>query len=370
MSGVEEVRELFLRYGIKIPRRFSRKEKDTFCSTAGHEFQKAGYPVKAVAGSKKNIRAVDVVAGDLDQAKTIVVSNYDTPVHNFGNPFNYYPLNGPSTVHASTFPYYTPLIICALIAMFLIFFYVKKIDFTNRFWFSLIVVVLIFLCSIVGYFMSGSVGNKSNMNRNTSGCVANMRIASLLDKAKDSTAFVLTDYGCSRHAGDEVLRKQTGDSIDSRQVILLDCVGRGDTVMIGYQKGHKKEAKRLAAYIKNAKTVLIHPAALKYTQFSYYPSGLLVTRGIYNPDSHIVTVPDTATKADDTVDVEAVEELCEAIAAYLEGNKAPFLEPEDSESDETEAKPEQTVTEPEPQEEIEEIVETETPEGDSSNDQE
>ncbi len=335
MSSVDRVRELFLLYGIRMPRRFYRKEKDAFCSTAGAEYQKAGYPVKAIAGKKKNTRAVDVVAGDLDKAKTIVVSNYDTPIHNFGNPFNYYPLNGPSTVHASTIPYYTPMVICTLLAMFLIFFYVKKINFQTHFWPSLLVVVLVFACTILGFFMSVSVGNKINMDRNTSGCVANMRIASLMNKAKDSTAFVLTDYGCSKHAGDEVLRKQTGDAIDSKQVILLDSVGRGDTVMIGYQKGHKKDAKRLAAYIKNAKTCLIHPAALKYMQFSYYPSGLLVTRGIYNPDSQIITVPDTATNSDDTVDVEAVSELADAIAAYLNGEKAPFLEPQDNESDES-----------------------------------
>lgn len=316
MSGKEEIRDLFLRYGIELPRRFNRKEKDSFCSTAGKEFQKNGYNVKAIAGTYK-VRAVDVSAGDLQKAKTIVVANYDTPLHNFGNPFQYYPLNGPSTVKASTLPYYTPQIISMLVAVFFIIAYVGKIDFANRLAFSIIVTVSIFACCILGFVMSTAFGNKCNMNRNTSGCVGVLRISALLEKAKNRTAFVLTDYGCSRHAGDHVLRKEIPDTIDAKQIIYLDCIGNGDTTFVAYQEGHKKEAKDLAEYL-HAKTVKLSPAELKYTSFSFYPSGLLVTRGFYHEESQIISIPDTAGNHDDTVDPDYVEELCQNIAAYLE----------------------------------------------------
>ena len=315
MSGKEEIRELFLRFGIEIPRRFNRKEKDSFCSTAGKEFQKAGYDAKAIAGTYK-VRAVNVTAGNIKNAKTIVVANYDTPLHNFGNPYLYYPLNGPSTVKASTLPYYTPQIIAMLIAVFFIIAYVGRIDFAQHLLFSIIVTASIFACCILGFVMSTAFGNKCNMNRNTSGCVGALRISTLLKGAKQRTAFVLTDYGCSRHAGDQVLRHEVTD-IDQKLVIYLDCIGNGDTTFVGYQEGHKKEAKELAD-ILHAKTMKLTPSELKYTSFSFYPSGLLITRGFYQEESEIISIPNTATSHDDTVDPDYVEELCQGIALYLE----------------------------------------------------
>lgn len=321
MSGKEKIRELFLRFGIELPRRFSRKEKDSFCSTAGKEFQESGYDVKAIAGTYK-VRAVNITTGNLKRADTIVIANYDTPLHNFGNPYQYYPLNGPSTVKASMLPYYTPQIIAMLIAVFFIIAYVSKIDFAEHLIFSIIVTVSIFACCILGFVMSTAFGNKCNMNRNTSGCVGALRISSLLKRAKQRTAFVLTDYGCSRHAGDQVLRHEVAD-IDRKLVIYLDCIGNGDTTFVGYQEGHKKEAKELADLL-HAQTMKLSPSELKYTSFSFYPSGLLVTRGFYREESKIISIPDTATIHDDTVDPDYVEELCQGITSFLEqkGNSA------------------------------------------------
>jgi hypothetical protein len=273
--------------------------------------------VKGIAGKYKNVKAVDFCAGDLKSAKTLVVANYDTPIHNFGNPFNYYPLNGPSSVSASTLPYYTPEIICMLLVLFFIFSYVSKIDFSTRLLFSIIVVTAIFACCILGLIMTFSIGNKINMNRNTSGCVAALRTAQLLDKAKDSTSFVLTDYGCSRHTGDYILHKELPDTIDKTQVICLDCLGTGDTIIIGYQEGHKEEAKALASHIKDAKTQKIELDCLKYTSFSFYPSGLYVTRGFYNSTNNMLAVHHTATNHDDDIDVDVVETICKGIAEYL-----------------------------------------------------
>jgi hypothetical protein len=315
MSEKENIRNLFLQFGIEIPRRFKRKEKDAFCNAAGKEFQKNGYPVKAIEGTYK-VRAIDVVAGDLKKAKSIVIANYDTPIHNFGNPFQYYPLNGPSSTKASMLPYYTPQIISMLIAVFFIFSYVGKIDFTARPLFSIIVSVAIFACCILGYILSTAIGNKCNMNRNTSGCVGVLRISDLLSKKNGKTAFVLTDYGCSRHAGDNILRHEIPDTIDQKQVIYLDCIGNGDTTMIGYTEGHEKQAKELAD-ILGAKIAKLNHDELKYTSFSYYPTGLLVTRGFYKEESKIISIPDTATKQDDTVDPDYVEQLCQGIATYL-----------------------------------------------------
>jgi hypothetical protein len=77
MSEKEEIRDLFLRYGIEMPRRFRRNEKDAFCNAAGKEFQKNGYPVKAIAGTYK-VRAVDVAANDLKKAR---ISSLPTMTH-------------------------------------------------------------------------------------------------------------------------------------------------------------------------------------------------------------------------------------------------------------------------------------------------
>ncbi len=314
---MKDIRELFLVYGIQMPRRFSRREKDLYINQASHEFKDAGYSAHALAGKVQRVCTIDLVAGDLKNADTIIIANYDTPTHNFGNPFVYYPLNGPSSVKASVLPYYTPFLISIIIAVFVMYTYGGKIDFTNAFGVSMVILLLLIVCFALGVILSVAVGNKVNMDRNTSGVVAAMRIASLLDEAKDHTAFVLTDYGCTRHTGEEVVRREIPDTIDHKQVIYFDCVGNGDQTVVACRKGHEREAHELANAIGDTEVEVLDESSVKYLNYSYYPNGFLVTRGTWNKDSHTVSIPDTATKKDINVDPDTVETMCQNIASYL-----------------------------------------------------
>ena len=89
-----ETQDLIIKYAIGISKRYRRKEKNFFVNEMGKDFKNAGYEVKAVRGKHNRVEGINMVAGDLKKADTIIIANYDTPAHIYGNPIKYYPFNG------------------------------------------------------------------------------------------------------------------------------------------------------------------------------------------------------------------------------------------------------------------------------------
>lgn len=315
-------KDLFFKYGITLNRRFKRQEKTVFCNAIGHDFQDCGYEVKAqVQKNGRNKVIMNLKAGNVEKSQCVITANYDTPVHNFAKPFNYYPLNGVTSYHAARIPYFTPMIMVIVISLYLLLAVVPKIDFSAHPVLAILFIILFAAMTVLGTLCSSSIGNKVNMNRNTSGCVAALAIAQQLDKSKANVSFVLTDYGCTQLLGNAMLREELDKTNHKHQIILLDCLGKGDTTMVGYQEGHKKEAEELAAYL-HAKIALVDAESAKYSGYSYYREGLIVTRGFLNKDSGAISIPDTATNKDDTVDTNTIDEIIQNLTAYLEDNYA------------------------------------------------
>lgn len=89
--------DLIMKYAIGMHKRFTLKQKEMFIRVAAKEFSDMGYKVKANTGKHKRTRSINLMVGDVSHADTLVIANYDTPQHNFGNPMKYYPFNGVQT---------------------------------------------------------------------------------------------------------------------------------------------------------------------------------------------------------------------------------------------------------------------------------
>ncbi len=309
--------DIIIKYALGIPARFKRLQKDFFVNEMGKDFQAAGYKVKAVKGKHKKTDGINLVAGDLDKARYLIVSNYDTPSHNFGNPMKYYPFNGAATYASSFLPTYTPVIIGLAFALYITFYQVPKFDMETNTFSTILWGAILFLSLILPAFMIGSVANKMNFNRNTSGCIAALKTAELLSaEQKKHVAFVLTDHGYQKHVGDYILRNSIPDSIDHKTVIMLDCVGDKDGKwVVGYKKDTQSLADQMAACFKtSAEKVRCPKVDLRYTSFSFYPKSILVSRPEKTGDSYYIK--NTSTNKDINCDPQMIDELAEALVSF------------------------------------------------------
>lgn len=309
--------DLILKYAIGFSKRYTRGQKNAFINEIGKEFQSHGYRVNGAAAKKKGGVSMNLHVGDVGHAKTLVVVNYDTPQHNFGNPMKYYPFNGPSTFASSFFPIYAPAIIGGILTLWLIVSYLPKIDFQGNLFYSIAVVAVLVVIMLGSFIMTKGIANKTNFNRNTSSVIAALRLAEELeDNQRSKVAFVLTDNGCTNHNGDYMLREALPKTIDERLVIMLDCIGAGSEFVIGYKDDTKKEAVDLAACFKNKpKRKLCNKDELRYTSFSFYKKGLLISKGNFMKEE--LVVENISTNKDVVCDEESIEEVVKALKKFI-----------------------------------------------------
>lgn len=306
------IQDLFFHYGIEIPRRFSRREKDFFLRGCGKVFGPCGCQMKYVHKKVKGTDAANLVAGDVEGADTVLIANYDTPAHDYGNPMYYYPLDGRASLMASLVPTYAPALVSIMVIIYILWAWRKYIDFSARPLVSFVLVAVMVLATILGWLFSGNVGNKINMNRNTSGVVAAMAVMQQLSpEARRKTAVILSDDGCYGHAGD-YLNRMEYSCLDHKHVIVLNCVGVGEDLLIGYRKGSRQLAKDVSSVLKGSQMISCENNALKYSSFSFYPSGILIART--DSDTHVVR---NSGGKDIDVDVEKMKDLCDSLAAWL-----------------------------------------------------
>ena len=314
---IMNTQDIIIKYALGIPARFKRLQKDFFVNEMGKDFQAAGYKVKAVKGKHKRTEGINLVVGDLDKARYLIVANYDTPSHNFGNPMKYYPYNGAATYASSFLPSYAPVLIGLAFALYVLFMQVPHFDMVNNKLMTIFWSAVLFAALILPAFMIGSVANKMNFNRNTSGCIAALKTAELLsNEQKKHVAFVLTDHGCLKHTGDYILRNSIPDTIDNKTVIMLDCVGdKEGKWAIGFKKISQSMADQMAACLKtDAEKVHCKKVDLRYTSFSFYPKSILISRPVKHGDSFIIN--NTATNKDIACDPAIIDELAEALVSF------------------------------------------------------
>lgn len=312
-----DINDLIIKYGIGLGRRFKRKEKAIFCNEVGKDFQQLGYDVRATIGKRKGKKSMNVMVGNVSKAKTIFIANYDTPAHNFGNPINYFPMDGQATFSSKLLPTYTPTILAGVLITFILLTVGKRINFQDQFLFSAVIVLLLLVISAFTAIMTMGVGNKVNLNRNSSGIITLLQIAEKMPtKLRDEVAFVLTDDGCEQHSGDYMMIEALPNTLKDRNIILVDCVGWGPRLGIGYRPKAHQLAEQLNDVFQGEKVMmqLCEKDHLKFSSLSFYEKGIVVCRGKKANESLIVA--NTASNKDDQIEAELIEKLSEQLVQF------------------------------------------------------
>lgn len=101
----------------------------------------------------------------------------------------------------------TPAILSMVLGLILLLGLGRKINFKDNLAMSVLILGVLIALVVVSFMMTFRIGNKVNLNRNTSGVIAAYLIAQQLpEKLRDKVAFVLTDGGNGTHVGDYMLR--------------------------------------------------------------------------------------------------------------------------------------------------------------------
>lgn len=278
----KNIKNWIMDYGVVAHRRFFKKEKIRFINYIEREFREMKYKTQVLSPQGTKGKAINLLIGDVKHAKHIIIANYDTPVKSFGF-YAYEPFN----LHHRNIRYMATVAIPLILITILFFFfstYFLKIEwlkgiFHIRDIFALFIYIF-GMYLIVRY--SKGIPNNNNINRNSSGIITLLHLASeLTSEQRANTAFVLTDFGCINHLGDQMIKAYV-KTYAKKHFILLDCVGSNQTTALCYSSAFSDKIKNLDDSILAYKV-----DDKKHSIANIYPNTLVISNGIQKNNTFI-----------------------------------------------------------------------------------
>ena len=306
-------------YGVFMGKRFKPKQKTRFINGLGNEFAQMGYDVRLMKDDEKRKNAVtNLIVGDIAHANTVYAAYYDTPAKFLWGNVNYYPFNGTLTMKSALWPTYLPIFVVLglMIAGFIWMFSNPEFGGDHR---TIVMIVIALVAFVISSAVSRGFANTCNINRNTSGILTLLDIASKLDEnQRKNVAFLLYDGGTTDGSGMKLIAKCLPKTLDKHQFIFVDCVAKGSSVAVGYRENNEREARKLLnAYKGNKETHLVQmdEKRLVYTGEYFVPKAIVVSAGEF--DGNDIVVPHTGSKKDMTWDEEVMNDISKMLIGYL-----------------------------------------------------
>lgn len=316
--------ELFEKYTKAYGKRFTRNQKHRFEKALSEDMQKAGYEKTVIKGSKMFImKAEDFFYGNRKRMKTVIVVPYDTPEKKFWHKVMYFPFDGTKTMNKTLVATYVPIIL--LYVFILLGLYVGGNFLTSATMASLMSFLMFVLVLLLIYLMIHGVGNKHNVNRNSSAVVAAVELAQSLDKdERQRVAFLFTDKNKSSFLGARCADEDFAKDGKNPNIICLDCIGDGKVTMIGYNPQNRKLAMEIAKYYpekgKNVDTIKLDEAMRTQTAMSYFRKAVVIASGELDEDGRLY-VMGTGTGKDTFADSTHITHIVEMLKTYLKNQK-------------------------------------------------
>ena len=315
-----DTRDLLVRFGIQLGRRFTRKEKQVFLGFIQQHFRELGYTSKALMGKTKRRESINLYVGNIAKAKTIVIAHYDTPVRIFFRKTKFYPFDSGQAYFASLVQTFFPTLIFSIIGVFI--FRAGMTAWTDNL-FSLVsiatIVGLIFL-GVLSFVIARGIGNINNLNMNSAAIVACIKMAEKMpSKNRDEIAFVLTDNECVGRHGDNLVLEALPSTIGQRQIIHLRCIGDGEVIVVGCKESNKDLSKKFKKHYKGEKQlkqIALDENEAKLTALNTYPKSISIAAAY--PVGNQYVVFNTQTAKDIEVDLDNIETISDACVALAQ----------------------------------------------------
>ncbi|MGX8833106.1 hypothetical protein ACWG0P_02750 [Amedibacillus sp. YH-ame6] len=298
-----------LDYGIIARRRFYRKEKIRFIKNIEQEFKTMGYATKILSPRGSKGKAIDLLIGDVKTAKKIIISSYDTPVKSFYL-YSYKPFDLRKRNIYYLLTTAVPLLVVSTLCFVFSTMYLKIEWMKGIFHWSDIALILVYLLGIIFIVRyARGIPNGRNLDRNSSGVLAVLNLAKSLDDAqKEKTAFVLTDFGCINHLGDQMLKAYL-NTYDKKEFILLECIGNNEDMGVCYSPSLESTACKLDKQIHR------FPMSNENNIAHLYPNTIVFSNGLVKNESLIV--PHVNTRQDMNIDPDRIQYISDQICNIL-----------------------------------------------------
>ena len=253
------------RIARECPVRFKPKEKEAFRLFAMGALREMGYDPKLQHREtmlKVGGRVTNVVAGDPETAKLILIAHYDTPIRTLLPPL----ILPTRPVTAFLYMALTPL--CVLLGGFVVSFALTFA--VNAPQWTLPLFLLLLLAALL-YLRFGPAETR-NLNDNTSGVAALLETAAALTpRYRGEVAFALLDGGFGGMGGARAFRAKYPSSRE-KTVINLSCVAEGSELLILPSKYSRWNGEVLDAMLAGFENGAHTTVFLKTDGLTYYPS--------------------------------------------------------------------------------------------------
>lgn len=308
--------DYLVRYGIALGRRYSQKQKKKFLIAIGQEFTQLGYPVKYANDEKKGSNhSIDLFIGNLAEADTIVCTHYDTGSHIIWPNYRYYPLYGEKTMKNYRNVTLIPAMVSTVLVVVLIYLAMYLLPLTGNAK-PIFLAVSVFLGLLGISYLSTGFGNKYNLNKNTASILSMLEAArQLSEEDRKNVAFVLLDHGTGDNMGAQMIRQALPTTMDKRLFVYLDCIGRGESIVIGHKANLAINAKRLKDNYKGEKNITLLECDAKRSTFTpthFFTRAITVTCGNFDENEELF-VDRINTGKDNFVEPENITEIANMI---------------------------------------------------------
>lgn len=248
-----------------FPLRRKEKEKMEFRTWLVHTFKELGYTPKLESGESALAAGgsvTNVVVGDIDKAKVILAAHYDTGVREILPPLI-------CPTRPFTFLLYQALFPLLLIAgSFLIAFAVTfPLNIPN-----MMLPLFLLLLVVALFYPKYGPDEKNNCNNNASGVVTLLEVAkALTPRYRGEVCFLFLDGGTQGSKGAKRLI-HAHPELKKKSVVVLDCVGEGDELLILPGKASRWNDKLLDTILEQFSNSEKKTCFLKTDGFVHYPS--------------------------------------------------------------------------------------------------
>lgn len=298
----------------EIPVRFTKKQKRKASNYLVSEMEKLGYSCEITKHKKYFTHVENIIAGNLKQAKTILVVPYDTLSRVFWPKFIYYPLDGNKSASKALFPLYMPMFILYFVMLGFMYGVPAILPSIQAVSAAYIVGILLLLLIIV--LLIKGFPSKHNAICNTSAIATALEFASSLEKEqRKNIAFVFTDQNSGKFYGASYLKQHLEEIKKSTMIISLNCVGAGGEVVVGYTKGQKKLAQTLVKGIDKKVHVSIKNIdqnMMVQSSMEYFSKGIVIASGKWDKN-HNLYVDCLRRGKDKSIDENQLELIVEIL---------------------------------------------------------
>lgn len=307
------MKDQMMLFGVTLAKRYTKSQKRIFYSQTVPYFEKMGYSVEYQESAGKLNQTTNLIIGNLEKAKNVILCPYDTPASTL-LPYKYFPFNWKQNLNQEYLGLGISFLIYAAIAG-LLFYFINYVSGISSL-FQTIGIILLVIVVFFGFSVVSGLANPINFNKNSASVALAASLAQKLPR-NSNTCFVLLDRNSTSSAGLKLLAQK--EDLKNKLFIYLDCLAFGEKLAFLHNPDAAAEAKTLEEHLSNLPILdkEIGDERGKDTYIQFFPKMIHICVGSIERQKFVVRY--TRSKKDYQVDLPRLEQIHEGLLTYLKG---------------------------------------------------